>query len=155
MIGGYATAGATATTSTPVCPTSSLRVREVDGGAGAGTRLLNLSYEGRSRQACRTAGFPGVTVSATGGRRFGVAVRASSRRPQQLLIRPGKQVFGVVAYGETPVPVHEKCLVPTKLRIYPPDNRTPIWLSLHQAGHYCSRAEVYPLAISAQKSYDG
>ncbi len=74
----------------------------------------------------------------------------------ELLLAPGKRAYGVVAYGETPVPESQRCPRVTALGIYAPNSRqyTRIRLHGHSGGAYCQRAMVDPLARSAPASLD-
>jgi Protein of unknown function (DUF4232) len=138
----------------PICATRNLRIRQSGSEGALGTRLVTVSYQNTTRVTCRTGGFPGVTLYGAGGRKLTVAGRVATRQAKPL-VKSGKRVYGVVSYGETPVPESQRCPAVTALLVYAPNSRESTHVSLHQAGVYCHRAEVYPLASSAQKSLNG
>lgn len=138
----------------PMCATSSLRIGVADNEAAAGTHLLAISYKNVTRATCRTGGFPGVTLYGPAGDQLAIAKRGTSRRAPQLLIRSGKRVYGVIAYGQAPV-ARQRCPAVTAVGIYAPNSRRSTRIKLHQPGQYCGGAEVYPLATSPRKSLNG
>lgn len=146
---------AVSASSNPACTTHGLRIRQDSSQAAAGTRLTALSYQNITSSTCRIVGFPGATLYGSGGRKLAIAERVRSRHGHPLEIRPDRQVYGVISYGQTPVPESRRCSAVTSVRIYAPNSRQSSRIALHQAGAYCHLAQAYPLAISARKSLDG
>lgn len=135
------------------CASRHLRVSEEKGQGAAGTFIFGLSYRNSGQRSCSVLGFPGVTLYGARHRQLAVAKRFT-RIAHQVTIKPGQRAYGAITWGGTPLGKAQSCPRVNLLRVYPPDNRSPISVRIHGAGWYCGDARVYPIAASQRASFD-
>ena len=106
-----------------------------------------VSYRNRAAATCTMRGYPAVTLDGRGGHQLADATRATDQPPRTVSLAPGGRVYGLVTYGETPVPARRRCPSVRSLRILAPDNRTASGVPVRNAGHYCAGARVHPVTV--------
>jgi hypothetical protein len=160
------TAPATPTTSAsptpagpPPCPTSALKSSVGTGNGAAGSTYYPLEFTNASGAACTLFGYPGVSfVTGTGGSQIG---GAASRNPavtsQLVTLAPGStahatlQVVNAMNYPEA------ECHLVTAhtMKIYPPNQTAPIYLSFNAPACSSHAKSVHILAVEAVQSGNG
>jgi hypothetical protein len=160
------TAPATPTTSAsptpagpPPCPTSALKSSVGTGNGAAGSTYYPLEFTNASSAACTLFGYPGVSfVTGTGGSQIG---RAASRNPAVgstlVTLAPGStahatlQVVNAMNYPDA------DCHLVTAhtMKIYPPNQTAPIYLSFNAPACSSHAKSVHILAVEAVQQGNG
>jgi hypothetical protein len=149
-------AAASGARTTGHCSTSDFSISETPSSQGAGGSFyLALAFRNRASHVCVTGGFPGVTLLGADRRRLGVAKRSGKNKLPVLDVRPGKHIYDVIQYGETPVE-GSRCHAVKAVRIYPPGNARAVVIRLPHGSQDCARfIFVFPLARSVRQSHNG
>jgi hypothetical protein len=143
----------------PPCPTSALNASVGNGNGAAGSTYYPLEFTNASSTACTLFGYPGVSfVTGTGGSQIG---RAASRNPvvssALVTLAPGAtahatlQVVNAMNYPEA------DCHLVTArtMKIYPPNQTAPIYLSFNAPACSSHSKSVHILAVEAVQSGNG
>jgi hypothetical protein len=149
-----APAGSAARAPGSQCPTSALRVTVVRmrGGAAAGTSYVPIDFTNVSSHSCAMYGFPGVSfvTGHPGGSQIGdAAARQLSFGSVTVMLSPGGTAhawLGIADAGNYPA---STCHPVTAhwLRIYPPDQYSPAYVSFTSMACSAKIAGSSPLSI--------
>jgi hypothetical protein len=140
----------------PHCSTRDFSISEAPSSQGAGGSFyLALAFRNHASRVCGTGGFPGVTLLGANRRSLGVAKRSGKNKLPILDVRPGKHLYDVIQYGETPVE-GSGCHAVKAVRVFPPGNTRQTVIRLPHGSQDCARfIVVYPLARSVLQSHNG
>jgi hypothetical protein len=143
----------------PPCPTSALKSSVGTGNGAAGSTYYPLEFTNASGAACTLFGYPGVSfVTGTGGSQIG---GAASRNPAVssalVTLAPGStahatlQVVNAMNYPDA------ECHLVTAhtMKIYPPNQTAPIYLSFTAPACSGHAKSVHILAVEAVQSGNG
>jgi Protein of unknown function (DUF4232) len=141
------------------CPTSALRSSVGSGNGAAGSTYYPLEFTNVSSTACTLFGYPGVSfVTGNGG---GLIGRAASRNPavssQLVTIAAGDTAHATLQVVDAMNYPNADCHLVTAhvLKIYPPNQTAPIYLSF-TAPTCSSRAKsVHILSVEAVQHGNG
>jgi hypothetical protein len=143
----------------PPCPTSALKSSVGTGNGAAGSTYYPLEFTNASGAACTLFGYPGVSfVTGTGGSQIG---GAASRNPAVssalVTLAPGSTAHATLQVVNAMNYPNAECHLVTAhtMKIYPPNQTAPIYLSFTApacAGHSKS---VHILAVEAVQSGNG
>jgi hypothetical protein len=143
------------------CTTSALRASVGTGNGAAGSTYYPLEFTNVSGSACTLFGYPGisfVTGTGTGGSQIGhAATRNPEVRSTLITIEAGSTVHATLQVVNAMNYSNSACHLVTAhwLRIYPPNQTAPIYLSF-TAPACTSRAKaVHILGIEAVQSGNG
>jgi hypothetical protein len=127
-----ATTGGTTTTvpTTPRCTTADLSISLGQQGAAAGNRYLPVVFTNTSGKTCTVYGYPGVSLLDAAGKQIGTpATREAGSTPKLVTLEPGQSASAAVHTASSGVAPN--CgPTSTKIRVYVPDERTPVALTV-------------------------
>lgn len=137
----------------PQCMTHAFRIRETHDSMGAGgSFFLGLSFRNITPYACRTGGFPGVTLLGRHRHRLAIATRQGQKIPR-LVVQPGRRIYGVIQYSENPQ-TGTRCPVVRAVRIIAPNSSQRSLVHLPHGSWVCLPPGVDPLARSVRGSHN-
>ncbi len=115
-------------TAIPRCQTSQLRGFIAGQEGGAGNVYTTLALRNSSGFACSIAGYPGVSLVDSNYRQIGRAARWDPRPVHRLVLLPGGAASTTIR-SLNPGVGTTNCLPPSAaLRIFPPDQRVPLFV---------------------------
>jgi hypothetical protein len=137
----------------PACPTSSLRVKPGLGQGYAGGTYEVLDFTNTSSVSCTLYGYPGVSlVSGPPYTQIGLAAKRSTTTPVKLItLVPGATANALLQIVDALNYPASAC-GPTKataLRIYPPNQKTPVYVPTTSEGCTKSSQVLYINAVAA------
>ena len=127
-----ATGASSAPAAPPACPTSSLRVTISSPNGYAGGTDQNIDFTNSGAASCTLYGYPGVSlVSGPPYTQIGLAAKRGTTTPVKLVtLAPGATAHAVLQIVDALNFPPSSC-GPTKatyLRIYPPNQKAPVYL---------------------------
>jgi hypothetical protein len=143
----------------PPCPTSALKSSVGTGNGAAGSTYYPLEFTNASGAACTLFGYPGVSfVTGTGGSQIG---GAASRNPAVssalVTLAPGSTAHATLQVVNAMNYPNAECHLVTAhtMKIYPPNQTAPIYLSFTAPACSGHAKSVHILAVEAVQSGDG
>jgi hypothetical protein len=143
----------------PPCPTSALKSSVGTGNGAAGSTYYPLEFTNASGAACTLFGYPGVSfVTGTGGSQIG---SAASRNPAVssalVTLAPGSTAHATLQVVNAMNYPNAECHLVTAhtMKIYPPNQTAPIYLSFTAPACSGHAKSVHILAVEAVQSGDG
>lgn len=128
----------------PACATSALRATVgASDGAAAGSSYYPIQFDNISSASCNLYGYPGVSfVTGAGGSQIGLPATENPAHPRQFIdLAPGQtahaelQVVDALNFS----PADCGLVTASWLRIYPPNQTSPLYASL--TAQTCSKSE--------------
>jgi hypothetical protein len=115
------------------CATSALKATIGPGNGAAGSSFFPIAFTNTSGTTCTLYGYPGVSfVTAAGGSQIGAAAtRSSSITPALVSLAPGATAHAMLQVVNANNYPPSRCTVVHThwLRVYPPDQFTPLYIS--------------------------
>ena len=137
----------------PACATSALPATIGAGNGAAGSTYYSLNFTNTSAAACTLLGYPGVSfVTEAGGSQIG---RAASRNPlvasHLVTLAPGATAHSMLQVVDALNYPAAECRLVTAhtLKVYPPNQTAPIYLSFTAPACSAHRKLVRILSVQA------
>ena len=137
----------TTTTSTPPtvesteCKSAALTVTHGASSGAAGHVGFDLGFRNNSQKTCTLTGFPGVSFVDTSGKQIGEPVSRNTVSYLPVILKPGETGYALVVVTNPDV-ANCPSAVPSKIRIYPPNETRPVLIASLDGLRVCSAQTV-------------